>query len=293
MGRGHPRGARSRRGGGKRREAVPAEVHLDELDAPHPLRPRVDEGGPANRKGLRLVDRAIRDAGRRLLDGRNEERRPLRRGEPRPRTRAVRIWQSSEGPERLRVARRTPRQERRLELLGGRSEPRLVGRDERLRGLSAAEVDGGDETRRRTRGRVLLAEGIAQAGRRVSTLVPLSLPGPLLLRPPRGTRFHDCARVRGRSADAARPRGPEGKTSAGRAMESRRASPGSRGEDGRMVREASEAHTDPVRARNARSAQQDDHAQGNAGPESSGRFEVAYDSERRITGPRLDQRRMI
>src|SRR2546422_4448340 len=120
MGRGHPRGARSRRVVGKRREAVPAEVHLDELDAPRPLRPRVDEGRPANRKGLRVVDRAIRDAGRRLLDGRNEERPPLRRGEHRPRTRAVRIRRSSEGPERLRVARRTPRQERRVEVLGGR-----------------------------------------------------------------------------------------------------------------------------------------------------------------------------
>src|SRR5256712_13885228 len=290
---GHPRGAKSRQIVDKRGESVPAEVHLDELDAPRTLRPRVNEGGPANRKGLRAADRAIRDAGRRLRDGRNEERPPLRRGEPRPRTRAVRIRRSSEGPERLRVARRTPRQERRLELLGGRSEPRLVGRDERLCGLSAAEVDGGDETRRRTRGRLLLAEGIAQAGRRVSTLVPLSLPGPLLLRPPRGTRFHECARVRGRSADAARPRGPEGKTSAGRAMESRRASPGPRGEDGRMVREASEAHTDPVRARNARSAQQDDHAQGDAGPESSGRFEVASTPNGASTGPRLDQRRMI
>src|SRR3989449_1772643 len=123
MGRGHPRGARSRRVVGKRREAVPAEVHLDELDAPRPLRPRVDEGGPANRKGLRAVDRAIRDAGRRLLDGRNEERPPLRRGEHRPRTRAVRIWRSSKGPERLRVARRTPRQERRGGRGGGPGGP--------------------------------------------------------------------------------------------------------------------------------------------------------------------------
>src|SRR2546428_13273926 len=105
---GHPRGAKSRQIVDKRGESVPAEVHLDELDAPRPLRPRVNEGGPANRKGLRAVDRAIRDAGRRLLDGRNEERPPLRRGEHRPRTRAVRIRRSSEGPERLRVAPWTP-----------------------------------------------------------------------------------------------------------------------------------------------------------------------------------------
>src|SRR2546428_6945397 len=124
---GHPRGAKSRQIVDKRGESVPAEVHLDELDAPRPLRPRVDEGGPANRKGLRLVDRAIRDAGRRLLDGRNEERPPLRRGEHRPRTRAVRIWQSSEGPERLRVARRTPRQERRVVGAGGRGGPTTLG----------------------------------------------------------------------------------------------------------------------------------------------------------------------
>src|SRR3990170_1402709 len=55
------------------------------------------------------------------------------------RARKVRLRGSSEGAERLRMARGKPGQERRLELLRKRPEPGLLGKDERLRRVSETE----------------------------------------------------------------------------------------------------------------------------------------------------------
>src|SRR2546422_412187 len=93
-------------------------------------------------------------------------------------------WVSGESlyrPQCVRVARDESGQEWRLELFRERSELGLVGGHERLRGVSDSEMDGGHEKRRRTRGRVLSGKGTAQAGWRVPTVVPVPLPGPLLL----------------------------------------------------------------------------------------------------------------
>src|SRR5881296_3690833 len=230
---------------GERREPLPAEVSVHELDAPHPGGPRVEQGRSANRNGVRPLDRTIRQGRWRVLHGWFQERPPLRDREHDARPRAIWLRGSSGGPRGVRVAGQESGQERRLELFRERPELGLVGGHERVRGVSQGEVDRGHEARRRTRGGVLPGEGAAQARSRIPTVVPVPLPRPLLLRLARRPRFHDRPGIRGGPAIAIRAESSPEEEAAGWSVEPRRAPSGRRGRRGRMdlnERMADEAH---------------------------------------------------
>src|SRR5213594_2744855 len=217
---------------GERREPLPAEVPVHELDAPHPGGPRVDEGRSANQEGVRPLDRTILHGGWWVLHGWFQEGPPLRDREHSARPRAIWLRGSSGGPRGVRVACEESGQERRLELFWKWSEPGLVGGHERLRGVSQTELDRGHEARGRTRGRVLPGEGTAQARSRIPAMVPVPLPCPLLLRRARRPRFHDRPGLREGSTTAVRPESPPQEEAAGREVEPRRAASGRRGRRG-------------------------------------------------------------
>src|SRR5438132_8409182 len=216
----------------ERREPLPPEVSVHELDAPRAGGPRVEQGRSANRKGVRALDRPILWGRWRVRDGWFQEGPPLHDRERDARPRAIRLRGSSGGPRGVRVACQESGQERRLELFWDWSEPGLVGGHERLRGVSQTEVDRGHEARGRTRGRVLPGERTTQTRRRLPTVVPVPLPRPLLLRFARRPRFHDRPGVRGGPPIAIRAESPPGEEAAGREVEPRRAPSGRRGRRG-------------------------------------------------------------
>src|SRR3989454_9944852 len=152
MGRTDPREAGPGGMVGGRREPLPAEVSVHELDAPHPGGPRVEQSGSANRKGVRPLDRTILEGRWRVLDGWFEERPPLRDRERDARPRAIWLRGSSGGPRGVRVACQESGQERRVGVFWGRAGTRLIGGDERPRGVFPREEVPGDETARQTPG---------------------------------------------------------------------------------------------------------------------------------------------
>src|SRR2546426_5329851 len=98
---------------GERREPLPAEVPVHELDAPRPGGPRVDQGRFANQEGVRPLDRTILHGRWRVLHGWFQERPPLRDREHDARPRAIWLRGSSGGPRGVRVACQESGQERR------------------------------------------------------------------------------------------------------------------------------------------------------------------------------------
>src|ERR1700704_2074051 len=120
MGFGNSGEATAERGLGGRREPVPSEVPLHELDAPDPRGPGNDEIGRPDCEGVRIVAQTIFRGGWRIRDQRQrrqQERASLHDRKHGPCPRAIRIRGSSEGPERLRVAPPKRRQKRRGEWL--------------------------------------------------------------------------------------------------------------------------------------------------------------------------------
>src|SRR5207247_7720084 len=126
---------------GGRREPLPAEVSVHELDAPHPGGPRVEQGRSANRKGVRPLDRTILEGRWRVLDGWFEERPPLRDRERDARPRAIWLRGSSGGPRGVRVACQESGQERRLELFLVRTGLRILGVYAGIRGVAYRVMD--------------------------------------------------------------------------------------------------------------------------------------------------------
>src|SRR5881628_2114283 len=217
---------------GERREPLPAEVPVHELDAPHSGGPRVEQGRAANQEGWRPLARTILHGRWWVLHGWFQEGPPVRDREHSARPRAIWLRGSSGGPRGVRVACQESGQERRLELFWKWSEPGLVGGHERLRGVSQTELDRGHEARGRARGRVLPGEGTAQARSRVPAVVPISLPCPLLLRRARRPRFHDRPGIREGAGIAIRTESPPGEEATRREVEPRRAPSGRRGRRG-------------------------------------------------------------
>src|SRR5207249_4138806 len=164
MGCGDPRNTRSGRMVGRRGGPLPAQISLDQLDAPHLVRSRADQRRSSDREGVRPVDEPVHQSRRRLRHGRLEEWPPLHDREHGAGPRAIRLRRSSRRGGCLRMARQEPRQEGRMELLRERSEPGLLGRDECLRGVSAGEMDGGHEERRGAWGRIFPRARIASPG---------------------------------------------------------------------------------------------------------------------------------
>src|SRR5207245_7886893 len=131
------------------------------------------------------------------------------------------------------------------------------------------EVVGRDEAGGRTGCGILSSARTPQTGRTVRAVVPVPLPGPLLLRPPRRPRLHDRPRVRGRSPDAVRTLPVEGETAIGRSMGTRCDPPGRRGRYGRILQEEPERHAHAVRPRESGRTEQDDHPPRPEGPSST------------------------
>src|SRR2546430_8609411 len=98
---------------GERREPMPAEVPVQELDAPHSGGPRVEQGRAANQEGGRPLDRTILHGGWWVLHGWFQEGPPLRDREHSARPRAIWLRGSSGGPRGVRVACEESGQERR------------------------------------------------------------------------------------------------------------------------------------------------------------------------------------
>src|SRR2546427_3080447 len=127
MGPRNPGEARSCGMVGQRREPLPAEVPVHELDAPHPSGPRIDQGRSANQEGVRPLDRTIRQGRWRVLHGWFQEGPPLRDREHDARPRTIWLRGSSGGPRGVRVACEEWGQERRLGVVLWRWGPRAVG----------------------------------------------------------------------------------------------------------------------------------------------------------------------
>src|SRR2546425_2532948 len=160
MGPRNPGGSKSCGMVGERREPLPAEVPVHELDAPHPGGPRVDQGRSANQEGLRPVDRTILHGRWRVLHGWFQEGPPLRDREHSARPRAIWLRGPSGGPRGVRVACQESGQERRVGwvflgggtgLLGGGEVPRrgapttnLGGADRGGRGHGRETTSGGN-----------------------------------------------------------------------------------------------------------------------------------------------------
>src|SRR5437763_14796063 len=66
MGCGDPRNTRSGRMVGRRGGPLPAQISLDQLDAPHLVRSRADQGKSSDREGVRPVDEPVRSEERRV-----------------------------------------------------------------------------------------------------------------------------------------------------------------------------------------------------------------------------------
>src|SRR5207249_7187665 len=74
---------------GERREPLPAEVPVHELDAPHSGGPRVEQGRAANQEGVRPLARTILHGRWRVLHGWFQEGPPVRDREHSARPRAI------------------------------------------------------------------------------------------------------------------------------------------------------------------------------------------------------------
>src|SRR2546422_1348064 len=98
---------------GERREPLPAEVPVHELDAPHSGGPRVEQGRAANQEGVRPLARTILHGRWRVLHGWFQEGPPVRDREHSARPRAIWLRGSSGGPRGVRVACQESGQERR------------------------------------------------------------------------------------------------------------------------------------------------------------------------------------
>src|SRR2546426_12105147 len=159
MGRTDPREAGPEGMVGGRREPLPAEVSVHELDAPHPGGPRVEQGGSANRKGVRPLDRTILEGRWRVLDGWFQERPPLRDRERDARPRAIWLRGSSGGPRGVRVASQESGPEPPADLFPGGAEPRNLGGAAELPGCYQATRGPGPEGRRSPRGGVTTGAG--------------------------------------------------------------------------------------------------------------------------------------
>src|SRR2546422_4193460 len=181
MGRRDPRESGSGGMVGERGEPVSAEVSLRELDAPHPRGPRTDPSGSADREGVRSLDRTIRPGGWRIRHGRFQERPPVHNRERHARTRAIRLRGPSRGPQRVRVACDESGQEWRVGVFFGGAGYGFLGGDGGPPRVFPSEKGGGDGKTRRTPGRGLSPGGRVPTGGRVPAVVPVPLPGPLLL----------------------------------------------------------------------------------------------------------------
>src|SRR2546426_8717003 len=164
---------------GERREPLPAEVSVHELDAPHPGGPRVEQGRSANRNGVRPLDRTIRQGRWRVLHGWFQERPPLRDREHDARPRAIWLRGSSGGPRGVRVAGQESGQERGAGFVWGGAGIWVGGGGGGGRGVFPREMGRGGETRRRNRGGVLPGGRGGQRRKRKTPRGTGSLPPPL------------------------------------------------------------------------------------------------------------------
>src|SRR5207249_10437436 len=217
--------------GDLRVRAVPAEVRLDELEAPRPRGPRAHREEPADPEGGGPVPPEVRGFEDRpvpLRRPRVPRERGVLHGECGPDARPVRVPEGSPRPARDRLARPPPEEGRRVALLPleGR-DPRLLGGALRVRRAPAGIADPRHRTVDRAGSRVLpRAEPVPRRSGAVSTVVPSPLPRALLLRHPRRPGRPHVPRLRRRPADAPRPRPAREDAEPGRELEHGCAPPG-------------------------------------------------------------------
>ena len=109
--------AKARRMVGAGGDLLPPQVSLEQLDAVNPVRLGAHQRGRSRRQGLRTVDGAFLEEGRRVRRGRLEQERAMHSRQHRQGAREVRVRRRPAGEERVRMAGQEPDEQWRLGLL--------------------------------------------------------------------------------------------------------------------------------------------------------------------------------